>query len=71
MGFMASEGYDALIEAGVSEAKAGAAAEIIPISHDLATKADTAEIKGCVRQAGITIAGLAALLNRFLDWLVR
>ena len=43
MGFMASEVYDALIEAGASEAKARAAAEIIPISNELATKADIAE----------------------------
>ena len=48
-----------------------AAAEIIPISHELATKADIAEIKVFVMKAGITIAGLAVLLNRFLDWMVR
>ena len=68
---MASEVYDALIEAGASEAKARAAAEVIPISHDLATGGDIAEIKVFVMKAGITIAGLAVLLNRFLDWLVR
>ena len=78
MGFMASEVYDALIEAGASEAKARVAAEVIPISHELATKADIAEIKTdiaeikvFVMKAGIMIAGLAVLLNRFLDWLVR
>ena len=71
MGFMASEVYDALIEAGASEAKARAAAEVIPISHELATKADIPEIKVFVMKAGITIAGLAVLLNRFLDWAVR
>ena len=71
MGFMASEVYDALIEAGASEAKARAAAEVIPISHELATKADIAEIKVFVMKAGTTIAGLAVLLNRFLDWVIR
>jgi len=52
--------------------------EVIPISHELATKADiaeikadTAEIKVFMMKVGITIAGLAVLLNRFLDWLVR
>ena len=70
MGFMASEVYDALIEAGASEAKARAAAEIIPISNELATKADIAEIKVFVMKAGLTIAGLAVLLNRFLDWVI-
>ena len=70
MGFMASEVYDALIEAGASEAKARAAAEIIPISNELAAKADIAEIKVFVMKAGITIAGLAVLLNRFLDWVI-
>lgn len=68
---MASEMYDALIEAGASEAKARAAGEVIPISHNLATKADIAEIKVFVMKAGVTIAGPAVLLNRFLDWLVR
>jgi len=37
----------------------------------LATKADIAEIKVFVMKAGIMIAGLAVLLNRFLAWLVR
>ena len=66
---MAREVYDALIEAG---------AEVIPISHELATKADIAgikadiaEIKVFVMKAGITIAGLAVLLSRFLDWVIR
>ena len=70
MGFMASEVYDALIEAGASEAKARAAAEIIPISNELATTADIAEIQVFVMKAGSTIAGLAVLLNRFLDWVI-
>ena len=40
-------------------------------SEVLATKADIAEIKVFVMKAGITIASLAVLLNRFLDWMVR
>ena len=42
---MVSEVYEALIEAGASEAK--------------------------VRRAGIAIAALAVLLNKFLDWMIR
>ena len=44
MGIMVSEVYDALIEAGASEAKARAAAESIPIPEQLATKQDVAAL---------------------------
>ncbi len=86
---MVSEVYEALIDAGASEAKAKAAAEAIPVSEQLTTKTDLAEVKadlkaeiGEVRtqvvaleakvwKAGVAIAALAVLLNKFLDWLIR
>ena len=103
MGIMVSEVYEALIDAGASEAKAKAAAEAIPVSEQLTTKtdlagvkADLAEVKvdlagvkadlkaeiGEVRtqvaaleakvwRAGVAIAALAVLLNKFLDWVIR
>lgn len=37
--------YDALIDAGANEAKARAAAEVMPLAEHLATKADIAELK--------------------------
>ena len=44
MNLIVSEVYDALIEAGASEAKARAAAGAIPVGEHLATKADIAEL---------------------------
>lgn len=45
MSLIVSEVYDALIEAGASEAKAKAAAGAIPSAERLATKEDLAEVK--------------------------
>lgn len=45
MGIMVSEVYEALIDAGASEAKAKAAAEAIPVTEQLTTKADLAGVK--------------------------
>ena len=45
MSLIVSEVYDALIEAGASEAKAKAAAGAIPPAERLATKEDLAEVK--------------------------
>ena len=44
MNLIVLEVYDALIEAGASEAKARAAAGAIPVGEHLATKADIAEL---------------------------
>ena len=78
MGIMVSEVYEALIDAGASEAKAKAAAEVIPVSEQLATKTDIAEVKteiakleAKVWRAGVAIAAIAVLLNKFLDWVIR
>ena len=78
MGVMVSEVYDAFLAAGAPEAKARAAAEAIPISDQLATKQDIARletrivaVEGKVWKAGIAIASLAVLLNKFLDWVIR
>ena len=45
MSLIVSEVYDALIEAGASEAKAKAAAGAIPLAEHLATKDDIAGVK--------------------------
>jgi ethanolamine utilization microcompartment shell protein EutL len=82
MGIMVSEVYEALIDAGASEAKAKAAAEAIPVSEQLATRQDLAEVKASLEvsiaaieakvwRAGVAIAALAVLLNKFLDWVIR
>ena len=77
MGVMVSEVYDAFVDAGASEAKARAAAEAIPISDQLATKQDVGDLKNDIAaleakiwKAAITIASLAVLLNKFLDWVI-
>ena len=78
---MVSEIDDALINAGAEEAKARAAAEAVPISDQLATKQDISELKAELKadiaageakmwRLAITVAGLAVLLNRFLDWVI-
>ena len=56
MGIMVSEVYEALIDAGASEAKAKAAAEAIPVSEQLAIKQDITDLK----------AELATAVNRML-----
>lgn len=78
MGIMVSEVYEAFIDAGASEAKAKAAAEAIPVIEQVATKTDIAEVKteiaaleAKVWRAGVAIAALAVLLNKFLDWVIR
>ncbi len=45
MSIIVSEVYDALLEAGVSEAKAKAAAGAIPVADHLATREDIAALK--------------------------
>ncbi len=45
MSLIVSEVYDALLEAGASEAKAKAAAGAIPLADQLATKDDIAALK--------------------------
>lgn len=45
MGVMSSDVYEAFVAAGAPKARAKAAAEVIPVSHHLATKRDIIEIK--------------------------
>ena len=82
MGVMVSEVYDAFLAAGAPEAKARAAAEAIRAGRELATKADleTAMARLETRivaseakmwRLAITVASLAVLLNRFLDWVIK
>ena len=49
MSLIVSEVYDALIEAGTSEAKAKAAAGAIPLAEHLATKEDVTEVKAALK----------------------
>ena len=53
-----SEVYDALIEAGASEAKAKAAAGAIPVGEHLATKADIAELASQIAELKTELAVL-------------
>ena len=53
-----SEVYDAVLDAGASEAKAKAAAAAIPVGAHLATKEDIAELKA-------EIAGLRVVVFTF------
>ena len=70
MGIMVSEVYEALIEAGASEAKAKAAAEAIPVIEQVATKQDIANLKAEVFNAlwiqGAGIVGLVVGLTKLL-----
>lgn len=54
MSIIVSEVYDALLDAGVSEAKAKAAAAAIPVGEHLATKEDVAQLKAEI--AGLKVA---------------
>ena len=54
MSIIVSEVYDALLEAGASEAKAKAAAAAIPVGEHLATKEDIAALKAEI--AGLKVA---------------
>ena len=70
MGIMVSEVYEALVEAGASENKAKAAAEVIPVIEQLATKQDVADLKANIanlkaevfRALWIQGAGIVALI---------
>ena len=70
MGIMVSEIYEALIEAGASEAKAKAVAEAIPVIEQVATKQDIANLKAEVFKAlwiqGAGIVGLVVGLTKLL-----
>lgn len=54
MSIIVSEVYDALLDAGASEAKAKAAAAAIPVGGHLATKEDVARLKAEI--AGLKVA---------------
>ena len=78
MGVMVSEVYDALLAAGAPEPKARAAAESIPVGEQLATKQDIARLEtrfaaseAKMWRIAITVASLAVVLNKFLDWVIQ
>ena len=58
MSIIVSEVYDALLEAGASEAKAKAAAAAIPVAEHLATREDIAALKAEIAALKAEIAGL-------------
>lgn len=60
MSIIVSEVYDALIDAGASEAKAKAAAAAIPVGEHLATKSDVALVKDDVAQVKAEVAQVKA-----------
>ena len=62
MSIIVSEVYDALLDAGASEAKAKAAAAAIPVGGHLATKEDIAELKAELKAE---IAGLKVAIFMF------
>ena len=65
MSIIVSEVYDALIDAGASEAKAKAAAAAIPVVEHLATKSDVALVKDDLAQVKAEIAGLKVAVFTF------
>ena len=69
MSLIVSEVYDALIEAGTSEAKAKAAAGAIPLADHLATKEDISTVRTEMADLKADISGLEARLYRQL-WLM-
>ena len=66
MSLIVSEVYDALIEAGASEAKAKAAAGAIPLAEHSATKDDLAEVRAEIAEPKADISGLEARFSRQL-----
>ena len=59
MSIMVTEIYDALIEAGASEQKARAAAQSVPLTEQLATKQDIAELRAEIHKTALVTTGLA------------
>ena len=49
---------------------ARAAAELIPVSEHLVTKQDIVALEVKMWRMGVTVASLAVLLNKFLDWVI-
>ena len=65
MSIIVSEVYDALIDAGASEAKAKAAAAAIPVGEHLATRGDIAQVKDDIAQVKAEVAGLKVAVFTF------
>lgn len=57
--------------AGAPEEKARAASESIPVSEHLAPKQDISALEVKMWRMAVTVASLAVLLNKFLDWMMR
>ncbi len=70
MRIMVSEVYEALIAAGAPESKAKAAAESTPISHQIATKSDLADLEvrllRHIYAVGVGAAGITVTLIKLI-----
>ncbi len=58
----------AVVNAGLNVSTTSLEAKISGVESDL--KSDIVTLEAKMWRAGITIAGLAVLLNRFLDWVI-
>ena len=61
-----------LEDAGMDSRQAEAVVAAISRSDaELATKADLAVLKADIWRIGASIAGVAVVINKFLDWMIR
>ena len=63
MSMMIAEIYEALLEAGVSEEKAKAAAGVVPVIDSLATKTDLQELRSEMK------ADMSEIEVRLIKWM--
>lgn len=70
MSIIVSEVYDALIDAGASEAKAKAAAAAIPVVEHLATKDDITQVKAEIVGLKVAVFTFGPLILALLIRLV-
>ena len=70
MSIIVSEVYDALIDAGASEAKAKAAAAAIPVGEHLATKDDITQMKAEISGLKVAVFTFGPLILALLIKLV-
>ena len=64
MSVMVKEIFEAFVEAGTSEEKAKAAAGVVPVTDNLATKADLAELQMATKE------DMAKMELRLVRWMV-
>lgn len=64
MSVMVKEIFEAFVEAGTSEEKAKAAAGVVPVTDNLATKADLAELQMATKE------DMSKMELRLVRWMV-